>query len=121
MSRTPRDLTTSLMAIALLVGACTPATQAPSSVTPSVGGSIAGTYNCTGETDPQSPTEVWELIDDGTVTRASGETGEAFPAGTWSVEGDSGMVTFEGEEDAFTIEGDRLVFGGPEGWACTPA
>lgn len=114
-----RPLTLALVAYAFLVGACTPATQAPPSPTPSVGVSIVGTWNCGPPENPER--DVVEVREDGTLT-----VNEELSL-TWSVEGDRGTFGFpeggtftvpEGD-DPFTIEEDRLVF--DSGWVCTPA
>jgi hypothetical protein len=109
MRRPPRILTTGLVAVALLVGACGG----------DRGDAIAGTYNCGPEEETGQPPEVWELQEDGTLAINPPEG----PQGTWSAEGDSVVVTLEGEEARFTIEGDRLVDVRPPpgGWVCTPA
>jgi hypothetical protein len=108
MRRPRRTLTTGLMALALLVAGCGGGDE-----------SIAGTYNCSEEGNPEAPVEDWELREDGTLTITSpGRTLE----GTWSAEGDSVVVTIEGQEDTFSIEGDRLVAAEPPtGFVCTPS
>jgi hypothetical protein len=112
MNRVPRSLTTSVMTVALLLVACTPATEAPASATPSAGGSIAGRYDC--QQPGASETDLVELREDGTVTITQGESAVQ---GTWSVDGDSGAFTVEGQDDPFTVEEDRLVF--EDGTVCT--
>lgn len=96
MRRTPRVLTTSLVAGALLVGACG-----------GNGKTIAGTYECGPNPAIEQFGETWELRQDGTLVISARPPGG--PEFTWSAEGDSLVITHEGNEDTFTIEGDRFV------------
>lgn len=109
MKRAPKVLTTGLMAVALLVGACGG----------DEGASIAGTYDCRFEEVPpgtEAPEITAELREDGTLTvTPRGTTTE----GTWSVEGDGGTWHFADRDESFTVEGDTLVH--EDGFVCTPA
>ena len=81
---------------------------------------LVGTYVCSEGGNPDN-TDLWDVLEDGTITRASGETGEALPAGTWSRDNGRLLTTFGGGMTWFAIDGDRLV--GPGGllaWTCTP-
>jgi hypothetical protein len=78
---------------------------------------LVGTYICSEDGNPEV-THVWEVREDGTITRVSGETGETLPAGTWSRDNGRVLTNFEGGMTWFAIQGDRLVI--PGGWACTP-
>jgi hypothetical protein len=98
------------MAIALLAVACTPAAESGSPA-PGRGDSIAGTYNCGPPHDPSR--DLVELGEDGTVTI------NEEVAGTWSVEGERGAITIDGQDDPFTIEGEGFVF--DDGFVCAPA
>jgi hypothetical protein len=108
--RSRRTLSSGLIALALLVGACG-----------GEDGSIAGTYECQPEgVTPPPPGIIAELQEDGTLTiTVEGE--EWAPAqGTWSVEGDRGAWHgLGGEDEPFTVEGDRLVK--DDGLVCTRA
>jgi hypothetical protein len=100
-----------LMALALLVVACggEPKQEADTDATPNIDVSLVGTYNCSpGGGAPAE--DVIELKEDGTLTITQGGT---TIEGTWSAEGGRGAFKPEGQpEDPFTVEGDRLVFGG---------
>jgi hypothetical protein len=64
-------------------------------------------------------TELWDVREDGTVTRASGETGEVLPPGTWTIDTNNDVVfVFEGAINWYSMQEDRLVEHGG-GWACT--
>ena len=78
--------------------------------------SLVGTYVCSEEETP-GVTHLWDVREDGTITRRSGQTGEALPAGTWSRDGGRLLTTFEGGATSFESRGLRLVV--PGGWACT--
>lgn len=77
---------------------------------------VAGTYNC--GTEGETPQDVLELREDGTLTFTPTGSGAPPPEeGTWSVDGDSGVFSFPNFQDSFTVEEDRLVFahaGAPE-------
>jgi hypothetical protein len=113
MRQTSRTLKPGLLALALLLAACGGGGDEGG------GASIAGTYSCGPE--GEGPQETWELRDDGTLTIDSpGGTVE----GTWSAEGDSLLVTIEGQENRFTIEGDGFegrIPRQPARWVCTRA
>lgn len=115
MKRSPKVLMMGLIGVALLVGACgQPKQGADTDATPSIDLSLVGTYNCSpGGGAP--PEDVIVLKEDGTLTiTQGGSTGE----GTWSAEGGRGAFKPKGQpEDPFTIEENRLVFGG--GSYCT--
>jgi hypothetical protein len=107
MRRTPGVLKTSLVAVALLVAACA-----------GNGKTVAGTYDC--GPDPaieQFPPETWDLREDGTLVISARPP--SAPEYTWSAEGDSLIITHEGEEDRFTIEGDRFI-SRSSGWPLPP-
>jgi hypothetical protein len=110
MRRTQRALKPGLLAVVLLLAAC-------GGEGDEGGASIAGTYSCGPEEETGQPQETWELRDDETLAINPPEG----PEGTWSAEGDSLVVTIEGQEDRFTIEGDGFVASeaGPGGWVCT--
>jgi hypothetical protein len=105
-----------LMLVSFLIPACggTPAASA----TGTTGPSIAGSYACTIEGDPDTPTFAWELRADGTLQNISppdmlalGKTAEEkIVSGTWSATGDSGKVTSENVDYPFTIDGGNLAF-----------
>ncbi len=129
----------SLVALALVSGACAAApvtdTPGPSGLaessarvplepTPSATLSdeyvesrdaLVGTYVCS--EDGTDVTHLWDVREDGTITRVSGETGEALPAGTWSRDHGRLLTTFQGGMTWFDIQEDRLVIGR---WACSP-
>jgi hypothetical protein len=89
--------------------------QADTEAAPAIDTSLVGIYNCSpGGGAPAE--DVIELKEDGKLTiTQGGTTGE----GTWSARGKQGAFKPEGQgEDPFTIEGDRLVFGG--GSYCDP-
>jgi hypothetical protein len=62
---------------------------------------------------------VVEFRDDGTLREFPLKQGPAD--GTWSAEGDSGVITVDGEEFTFSIDGDRLVFPELKDFVCAPA
>lgn len=113
MRRTQRALKPGLLAVVLFLAACGGGGDEGG------GASIAGTYTCGPEEETGQPQETWELREDGTLTTtAPARTIE----GTWSAEGDSLVVTIEGREDRFTIEGDGFVSeADPGAWVCTRA
>jgi hypothetical protein len=78
---------------------------------------LVGTYVCSEDGNPDV-TDLWDVREDGTITRVSGETGEALAAGTWSRDSGLFLTTFGGGMTWFEIRGHRLV--APGGWACTP-
>ena len=87
------------------------------------GTSAEGRYECGIEGQPTR--EAWELLADGELRVTVFESGEAFE-GTWSVEDDRVIINHAGAaNDPFTVEENRLVFGGPAGpegaWVCTRA
>jgi hypothetical protein len=110
-----------LLASALVVAACTPATNGISSPSPSVPdspsstGSVVGLYTCTLAQDSNAPLAVLELREDRTMTW----TGGIPNVGRWSSDGDSGVAYGW----AFTIAGDQLNFAGSGAPfdVCTPA
>jgi hypothetical protein len=77
---------------------------------------LVGTYVCSEDGKPDV-THLWDVREDGTITRVVGETGEALPAGTWSRDNGRLLTNFEGGMTWFEIQGDRFVI--PGGWACT--
>jgi hypothetical protein len=79
---------------------------------------LVGTYVCSEAGNPEV-TDLWDVREDGAITRASGETGEALSAGTWSRDHGRVLTDFEGGMTWFEIQEDRLVI--PGGWACTPS
>jgi hypothetical protein len=110
MRRIPRALKASLVAGVLLVGACG-----------GNGSTLAGTYDCGPEPATGQAHETWELREDGTLSRSG-----PAPEGTWSTEGDSLIVTFDGQEDRFAIQEAGFAstgLTGPPGeqfrWVCT--
>lgn len=116
--RIPAILTTGLIALSFLVASCGDGGGGDGGGGGG-GASLAGTYTCGPEEETGQPPETWELRDDGTLAINP----PAGPEGTWSVEGDSVIVTLDGQEDRFTIEGDGFVTaeGDPGGWICSPA
>lgn len=81
---------------------------------------LIGTYVCS-EGGSAGNTDLWDVRDDGTITRASGETGGALPAGTWSRYNGMLVTNFEGGMTWFAIARDRLVGpGGLSAWTCIP-
>lgn len=114
------------VALALLAVACAQDKQeADSAASPKAVEAIAGTYDCGPEKDTGQPHETWDLREDGKLTVSI--SGEKRVEGTWSLEGEGGVVNLPSEPDPakFTIDGDRLVFGPVEPgssnrWACTP-
>ena len=79
---------------------------------------LVGTYVCSEAGNPEV-TDLWDVREDGAITRASGETGEALSAGTWSRDHGRVLTDFEGGMTWFEVQEDRLVI--PGGWACTPS
>jgi hypothetical protein len=77
---------------------------------------LVGMYVCSKGSNPVV-THVWDVREDGTVTRVSGETGEALPAGTWSRDNGRLFTNFEGGMTWFQVGDGRLVI--PGQWACT--
>ena len=114
--RTPEAVANGLMAMALLVVACSPVTQESESANPSGNDSIAGTYNCLqpGASDP----DIVELQEDGTLTITHPD-GVTEAPGTWSVDGDQGAFGPEVEGEPFTVEEGDLLF--EDGTVCTLA
>lgn len=103
-----------LATVALILTACTtpPATATPTTVATSTAASsdlsIVGQWECArGSDDP----DILDFRADGTVTITHPD-GVVEGPGTWSLEGTEGLMN-PGEEfeEAFTAEGDRLVFG----------
>jgi hypothetical protein len=79
---------------------------------------LVGTYVCSEDGNPDV-THLWDVREDGTITRVSGERGEALPAGTWTRDNGRLVTNFQGGMTWWAINGDRLVGPGPGGWTCT--
>jgi hypothetical protein len=78
---------------------------------------IVGSYVCSEDGNPDV-THLWDVREDGTIMRVSGDTREALSAGTWSRRNGRFFTDFQGGMTFFTIDGDRLI--GPAGaWTCT--
>lgn len=110
MREMSRVLRPTLIALLVLAFACgQEQKKADTDATPIVDASLVGTYNCSpGGGAPAE--DVIELKEDGTLTITQGGT---TIEGTWSAQGGRGSFKPEGQpEDPFTVEGDRLVFGG---------
>jgi len=107
MRRSTRALKASLMAGALLIGACGS----------DDGGSLAGTYECGAEDGTE--VENWELKADETL---SIEAPDHPVPGTWSVEADSVTISILGGEQQGTmsVDGDRLVAPAGEAFPASP-
>jgi Tol biopolymer transport system component len=96
-----------------------PTTEPPTSSSPAAADPPVGTYFCSGDPSTPDVTELWDVREDGTVTRASGETGEVLPPGTWTIDTNNDVVfVFEGAINWYSMQEDRLVEHGG-GWACT--
>ena len=84
---------------------CTPAGDSP-----------VGTYVCS---EPGIPdvTERWNVREDGTITLASGETGEVLGTARWSLDNGGRVVVIDdGAITWFSFQGDRIFTGS---WSCT--
>lgn len=118
MRRNPTTLQIGVSVLAFALAACTPATQPTASPTAEGSVSIAGSYGCGREGDPDAPVFGWDLREDGTLQNHSPQdilalattAEEKIVSGTWSVTGDSGKVTSENVDYPFTIDGDNLIF-----------
>lgn len=119
MGRTRGTFKLGLVLLPLLLVACAKANE-ETDATGKASSSIAGTYQCSREDDPDAPAYAWEFREDGTLKNLSppdivalGTTAEEkIVEGTWSAKGDSGKVTSENEDYPFTIEERGLVFAG---------
>lgn len=122
-ARTRQRLAVGILGIALLDAACggggggkaTPSATATTPPTPTATaiGALAGDYPCSAEGDVEAPTVAYEFSADGSFTIHTGPIDPQVDGtkGTWSVDGDSGVLTIGGEERHFTIEADgHLAF-----------
>lgn len=113
-TRAPVAVSVCLAGLALASGACGSSEEPDSDGSPDAGGATVGTYSCKhpGDTEPTA----YEFGHDGAVTiKTPGFTDH----GTSSGNGAKGVITVEGNETRFTIEGDRLVFAGDPTYDCS--
>ena len=76
---------------------------------------MAGTYEC-GQPGSSEPGNIYEFAEDGTLTITRAD-GIPEPPGTWSVDGDQGILATPDFDEPFTVVDGGFVF--EDGSECT--